>query len=259
MAEITENVRDLFDPSAPLDRFSYANKLCGLTLDEVREGIEELDGMPPHFVEALKRGLCVHHAGMNRKYLQLVERWFRQGWLRVVFCTGTLALGINMPAVSSVFIGDSLFLTALNFRQASGRAGRRGFDLVGNVIFFGLLLEKIYALLTARLPHLKASFPISTTLVLRLHILLNSRDSASVAQKMIKNILSMNRFLSSSSFDGQIGHFLRASIEYLRDSRLLRSDGTPINLAGPVLHETEQFSILQACIKRCTFRNQFAV
>ncbi|KAJ3222920.1 hypothetical protein HDU81_009537 [Chytriomyces hyalinus] len=62
-AESTEITRDSFNPYAPLDRFSYASKLCGLTLDEIREGIEKLDDMPPFFVEGLKRGICVHHAG----------------------------------------------------------------------------------------------------------------------------------------------------------------------------------------------------
>lgn len=59
---------------------------------------------------------------------------FRKGYIRIVIATGTLALGINMPCATVVFSGDSVFLTALNFRQAAGRAGRRGFDLLGNVV-----------------------------------------------------------------------------------------------------------------------------
>ncbi|KAJ3108404.1 hypothetical protein HK100_003447 [Physocladia obscura] len=231
--------KDTFDPDAPLDQYSYANKKCGLTMKDIEEEISGLFDIPDYYIEALKRGVCVHHAGMNRMYLQLVERWFRKGWLRVVFCTGTLALGINMPATSSIFVGDSVFLTALNFRQAAGRAGRRGFDVKGNVIFFGLALNKIYALLTSKLPNLRASFPISTTFVLRLHMLLTCKESQTVGSKMINSILSLNRFTTSSSeepFKGEVAHFLRASIEYLRDSSFLTSNGTPINLAGLAAH-----------------------
>ena len=70
----------------------------------------------------------------------------------MVIATGTLALGINMPCVTTVFSGDSVFLTALNFRQASGRAGRRGFDLLGNVVFHCIDDSKMNRLLSSRLP-----------------------------------------------------------------------------------------------------------
>ena len=44
---------------------------------------------------------------------------------QVVIATGTLAYGIHMPCKAVVMAGDSVFLDALNFRQMSGRAGRR--------------------------------------------------------------------------------------------------------------------------------------
>jgi superfamily II RNA helicase len=69
---------------------------------------------------------------------------FRKGYIRVVIATGTLALGINMPCATVVFSGDSVFLTALNFRQASGRAGRRGFDLLGNVVGIPFAKSLVY-------------------------------------------------------------------------------------------------------------------
>jgi superfamily II RNA helicase len=78
----------------------------------------------------------------------------RAGSLTVVFGTGTLAFGINMPCRSTVFVGDSVFLTALMFRQMSGRAGRRGFDTLGNVVFLAISEVKINRLMTADLPSL---------------------------------------------------------------------------------------------------------
>ena len=53
------------------------------------------------------------------------------------------------------------------YRQMSGRAGRRGYDDVGNVIFFGVRAERAAQLMTTKLPSLQGQFPLSATLGLR--------------------------------------------------------------------------------------------
>jgi len=82
---------------------------------------------------------------------------FRRGFLRLVIATGTLAMGINMPCKTVIFSGDSVFLTAQNYRQCSGRAGRRGFDLLGNIVFNGMPRERVYEIMASRLPDSEAS------------------------------------------------------------------------------------------------------
>ena len=166
-----------------------------------------------------------------------VEMLFRKGFLRVVIATGTLALGINMPCATVVFSGDSIFLTALNYRQAAGRAGRRGFDLLGNVVFQGIPGNKVYRLMSSRLPDLNGHFPITTTLVLRLFTLLTESKNAPYAVNAINSLLSQPRlYLDSPIFKEQVLHHLRFSIEYLRRQDLLSSRGTPINFAGLTSH-----------------------
>ena len=58
----------------------------------------------------------------------------------------------------------------------SGRAGRRGFDPVGNVIFFGIPYRKIQRLMTANIPKLVGNFPITVSLVLRLLLMTTQAD-----------------------------------------------------------------------------------
>ncbi len=166
-----------------------------------------------------------------------VEMLFRKGYLRVVIATGTLALGINMPCATVVFSGDSVFLTALNFRQAAGRAGRRGFDLLGNVVFQNLTTAKVCRLLSSRLPDLNGHFPVTTTLVLRLFSLLEESGESPYAVRAINSLLSQPRlYLDGPAFKDQVLHHLRFSIEYLRRQSLLSSQGAPINFAGLTSH-----------------------
>jgi hypothetical protein len=229
---------DLFDPEAPQADFSFANpkNLQKAELEEYVRGLR-WKHVKVELIDLLKRGIGVHHAGMNRKYRQCVEMLFRKGFLRVVIATGTLSLGINMPCATVVFSGDSVFLTALNFRQAAGRSGRRGFDLLGNVVFQGISRERASRLLSSRLPELTGHFPITTTLVLRLFTLLNDSKSSPYAVKTINSLLSQPRlYLGGQSFKEQVLHHLRFSIEYLRRNELLGPEGEPVNFTSCVSH-----------------------
>lgn len=229
---------DNFDPNAPQTGYHFAD-LTKVQRSEMEIYVKQLGrrNVAQWLIDALARGIGVHHAGMNRKYRQVCEILFRKGFLRVVIATGTLALGINMPCKTVVFSGDSVFLTALNYRQCAGRAGRRGFDLLGNVVFQGLSREKVCRLLSSRLPDLNGHFPITTTLVLRLFTLLHESKNAKYAVGAINGLLSQPRlYLGGASFKDQTMHHLRFSIEYLRRQYLLDAHGATLNFAGLISH-----------------------
>ncbi len=93
------------------------------------------------FLDSLRRGMAAHHAGMVPAFREIVETCFERGLLSVVFATETLALGVNMPARSvalerfSKYSDDGRrFLTAGEYAQMTGRAGRRGLDDEGHAI-----------------------------------------------------------------------------------------------------------------------------
>ena len=92
-------------------------------------------------VEPLYCGVASHHAGILPAWKSLVEELFQQGLIKVVFATETLAAGINMPARTTVISSLSKrtdrghrLLTASEFLQMAGRAGRRGMDILGHVV-----------------------------------------------------------------------------------------------------------------------------
>lgn len=88
----------------------------------------------------IRSGIGVHHAGMLPKYRRLVEQLAQRGLLRVICGTDTLGVGINVPIRTVLLTALTKFdgtrmrqLSAREFHQIAGRAGRAGFDTAGTV------------------------------------------------------------------------------------------------------------------------------
>ena len=92
----------------------------------------------------LDKGVAYHHSGLLPVLKEIVEILFGRGYIKVLFATETFAVGINMPTKSVVFTGFRKYddskegmrlLTTDEYIQMAGRAGRRGKDVRGNVIY----------------------------------------------------------------------------------------------------------------------------
>jgi ATP-dependent RNA helicase HelY len=93
------------------------------------------------WLTGLRRGIAAHHAGLLPTFKEVVEELFAGGLIRAVFATETLALGINMPARTVVIEKLDKWngehhadLTAGEYTQLTGRAGRRGIDVEGHAV-----------------------------------------------------------------------------------------------------------------------------
>jgi superfamily II RNA helicase len=89
----------------------------------------------------IRSGIGVHHAGMLPKYRRLVEQLAQRGLLKVICGTDTLGVGINVPIRTVLMTALTKFdgtkmrqLSAREFHQIAGRAGRAGYDTAGTVI-----------------------------------------------------------------------------------------------------------------------------
>ncbi len=89
----------------------------------------------------VRHGIGVHHAGMLPKYRRLVEQLAQAGLLKVICGTDTLGVGINVPIRTVLLTALSKYdgtrtrlLSAREFHQISGRAGRAGFDTMGTCV-----------------------------------------------------------------------------------------------------------------------------
>jgi superfamily II RNA helicase len=105
------------------------------------EGFQFSSPYGPDMRRWLKQGIGLHHAGILPKYRVLVEQLTQKGLLKIVCGTDTLGAGINMPIRTVLFTRLCKFdgrktgiLTARDFHQIAGRAGRKGFDTRGLVV-----------------------------------------------------------------------------------------------------------------------------
>jgi len=136
-----------FSQLAALER-AQALTSVKITSREQRDAIADAIGefrFTTNFGRTLSRlirsGIGVHHAGMLPKYRRLVEQLAQQGLLKVICGTDTLGVGINVPIRTVLLTALTKFdgtkmrqLSAREFHQISGRAGRAGFDTAGTVI-----------------------------------------------------------------------------------------------------------------------------
>ncbi len=110
----------------------------------INEAIKEVRFSSPYGPDVkrwLKQGIGLHHAGLLPKYRILCEKLAQQGLLKVICGTDTLGVGVNVPIRTVLFTqlckysGDkTAILTARDFHQIAGRAGRKGFDNIGYVV-----------------------------------------------------------------------------------------------------------------------------
>jgi superfamily II RNA helicase len=105
------------------------------------EGFKFSSPYGPEIRKWLRHGIGLHHAGLLPKYRVLVEQLAQRGLLKVICGTDTLGVGINVPIRTVLFTQLCKFsgqktgiLSARDFHQISGRAGRKGFDDVGWVV-----------------------------------------------------------------------------------------------------------------------------
>ena len=193
--DIVNNLKE--NDMLPAIYFTFSRKKCDEQMEkcasldlitrgeqaQIKQFVDEYIAENPHLynnkhLEYLYHGVASHHAGLLPGWKNLVEKLFQKGLIKVVFATETLAAGINMPARSTVISSTSKrtdsghrMLTASEFLQMSGRAGRRGMDEVGYVVIVGTQFqspEEVAELVLSDANPLESRFSPSYSMVLNL-------------------------------------------------------------------------------------------
>jgi superfamily II RNA helicase len=143
---------------------------------------EEYFQLPEYItlVSLLEKGVATHHSGMMPVLREIVELLFAKGYIKFLFCTESVAIGLNLPVKTTIFTDvnkhdGNVFrmLQGHEFVQASGRAGRLGIDTVGHVFHLNNLFRNMdmsgYKHMMAGNPQtLTSKFKISYNLILNL-------------------------------------------------------------------------------------------
>jgi superfamily II RNA helicase len=100
-------------------------------------------------VAMLEKGVAIHHSKMIPVLREIVELLFSRGLIKMLFCTTSVAIGLNLPVKTSIFTdiykhnGEHVcILEGHEYVQAAGRAGRLGIDTVGNVIHLNNIFSR---------------------------------------------------------------------------------------------------------------------
>ena len=172
------------------DKFADRVEVCMVNHEERRE-IENIFDfyirkLPNHdqykqviqMKQWLIKGVAVHHSGLLPILKEIIEIIFSKGLIKVLFATETFAIGINMPTKTVVFLDVTKHngtevrpLLVEEYKQMAGRAGRRGLDKIGHVIYYPIVepvtMSHMQNMMQGSVKKINSKFATSTQYVLR--------------------------------------------------------------------------------------------
>ncbi|KAL9181190.1 hypothetical protein ACHAXT_009995 [Thalassiosira profunda] len=172
---LTDDTLTQEDTTKPHDKYvlSPAGKRLGYNevediIADMKKSGERVD-INHALIRGLRRGIAIYTNEVGFScYRRQVQMLAQKGRLAVVFSDEALAYGVNMPFRSCVFCGDmGDSLTALIAQQMQGRAGRRGMDVQGNVVYLGMEWPYIENLMLGQITNVTGKEPRYPTMALQ--------------------------------------------------------------------------------------------
>lgn len=206
----------------------------------LKDAAEALKGGQDHttvenrLAKCIVGGAAFHHAGLRASERALVERLFKQGHLRALSATPTLAAGVNLPArrviVRDLFRYDvnegNQPIPVLEYKQMAGRAGRPRFDRVGEAITIAKTSEQRSEILLNFLlaETEKVESKLGTENALRTHIL------SSIASEFVTNEKELDAFVKATFYAHNADTWVLKEritrvIDFLLENDLVKAEG----------------------------------
>ena len=169
-------------------------------------------------VALLRKGIGMHHAGLMPILREMTEILFAKGFIKILFCTETMSVGINLPVKTTIFTDINKFngtnirmLYSHEYTQAAGRAGRLGLDTVGHVIHLNNLFRNVdhanyKAMMNGKPQTLTSKFKISYNLLLNLldtgdKNIVEFANRSMVKEDINSQVLGLNETIYKQNFE----------------------------------------------------------
>jgi superfamily II RNA helicase len=218
---------------------------------------ETLEHLPQYhqIVGLLGRGIGFHHSGLLPLLKEIVELLFSRGFIKVLFCTETFAVGLNMPARTVVFLdlkkpggSDTGFrpLRSDEYIQMAGRAGRRGKDTQGVVLYLPARKpvepDEIRKTLTGALVPLESRLQFHYDFILKaLHASASASDDATANKKPLWDAVIDNSYWQAQR--------TKAKSAALIELAALRDDMAALPISEAEHTELAQKKLLETQVK----------
>ncbi|MBS7657130.1 DEAD/DEAH box helicase [Candidatus Bathyarchaeota archaeon] len=187
--------------------------------------------------EIVKNSVAFHHAGLGSSHRKIIEDSFREGKIKVLTATPTLAFGVNLPArmviISSYRRYDPGYgyypISVLEYKQMVGRAGRPKYDKIGESVLVAKTEEEMDYLLTSYVlaqPE-RIWSKIGVEKILRTHVLATIASEFAHSEQGVYDFF--NRTLYAFQYDLRaIKGVIAKILKFLYDEGMIETNGTGI-------------------------------
>ena len=189
----------------------------------------------------VKCGIAFHNAGLTYRQRKYVEDNFRNGQIKCIVATPTLAAGINLPA-RRVIVRDTMRyetnygnspIPVMEIKQMCGRAGRPGYDPYGEAILVAKTQEDADHLMQDYVEHdtERLTSKLFNERVLRSHVLgLLATDDADSHDSII-DFLKETFFGTVSQMFG-IESVVDGIVSSLVEEEMAKTDGDSVRVTS---------------------------
>ncbi|MEM2272965.1 MAG: DEAD/DEAH box helicase [Candidatus Bathyarchaeia archaeon] len=184
--------------------------------------------------ELVRSGVAFHHAGLSGAHRKIIEDSFREGKIKVLTATPTLAFGVNLPARMVVISDYRRYepgygyypITVLEYKQMVGRAGRPKYDNVGEAILIARSEDERDYLLTSYVlakPE-RIWSKLGVEKVLRSHVLATVASGFAYSEQGVYEFFAKTLYAYQYSLDEIKGKIQRI-LKFLHDEGMLKVEG----------------------------------